>query len=562
MLRELRIRNFAIIDSLELTFDSGFLVFTGETGAGKSILIDALGLLIGGRAAPEYIRTGCEEAVVEARFEPPDDEWVGRRLQSIGIDPLDEPALLIRRILSRSDRSRVTINGQLATVSQLARLCAGLVNIHGQQDYQSLLSTSDQLELLDRFGLVQPAKEAYQSLYGRYRELEQARLQLESADRDRLQRIDLLTFQLSELDAAHVCDGEESTLTGELARLRHAAQLAAAAEESYQLLSDNEPSLLTQMARVHKLVKTMAQVDAELESAANTLDTVAIHLKELSQTMRDYGERLSHDPKRLEEMEDRLVLIAGLKKKHGCADEAALLAHATALRQELEPLTTWGDRHAAVMEERERLLTQLEQSATRLSSVRRQAAERFRRQVERELAQLKMEQATCEVRCTPMGASHYQMDGWDQVEFLVTANRGEELKPLRKVASGGELSRLMLAIESVLGRADRVPVLVFDEVDAGIGGAVAELVGRRLKSLAQGRQLLCVTHLPQVAAFADRHYVVEKIGKKGRTVTTLRALDRKAQVAELARMVGGSSITEATRRHAEELLLAGRAGGE
>jgi DNA repair protein RecN (Recombination protein N) len=302
----------------------------------------------------------------------------------------------------------------------------------------------------------------------------------------------------------------------------------------------------------------MAHIDASVEPAVTALDGVVIQVQELARFLRDYQERLVHDPGRLAEIEERLALIGRLTKKYGCADAAELSARTAAMRDELDRCAHRGERLAAVAAEAVSLAGRLEQSADALSQARRQCAERFSRRVEEELAHVRMAQASCVIECTPLGPPHYQADGWDRVEFLVTANRGEAPRPLRKVASGGELSRLMLAMMSVLGKADRVPVLVFDEIDAGIGGAVAELVGHRLKTLARGRQLFCITHLPQIAACADHHYSVQKAARKGRTVTTVRSLIREEQVTELSRMVGGTAVTAATRRHAEELLLAGQ----
>jgi len=562
MIKDLRISNFAIIDAIDLAFQEGLHVFTGETGAGKSIIVDALGLLCGGRAAADLIRTGCDDAVVEARLEPPDRASAERRLHTLGIDPLSEPAVLLRRIIARGDRNRVSINGQMATVSQLSEFCAGLINIHGQHDYYTLLSPAEQLELLDRYGSLQAARQGYQTLYSRHRAVDAERARCEAAQRDSVQRTELLEFQCKELDGAGLRGGEEEVLGEEVARLRHAAQLSGAAEESYRLLYEDESAVLSQLAAVQKLAARIAQIDLTMEPATAMLESIAIQCQEVVRLLRDYKDRVADDPARLAEIDDRLALIGRLKKKYGCATVDDLLARAAAVKEELEGVQHQGDRLSALTAESTELSGQLRQCAGSLSSARQKAAQQFQRRVQQELAQLKMEEARCVLQCTPLGAAHYRDDGWDEVEFLVTANRGEELKPLRKVASGGELSRMMLAIMTVLGQADRVPVLIFDEVDAGIGGAVAEMVGRRLKALSKGRQLFCITHLPQIAAFADHHYMVQKEAKKGRTVTTVRLLNRTEQVAELARMVGGASVTAATRRHAEELLLAGQAGGD
>lgn len=562
MISELRIRNFAIIETLDLAFCQGLHVFTGETGAGKSIIVDALGLLCGGRAIDDLIRTGCNDAVVEARLEPPDQTLADRRLQLLGIDALSEPTVLLRRVIARDDRNRVSINGQIATVTQLSEFCAGLINIHGQHDYHALFSRAEQLDLLDQYGSLLEARERYQALYRRYRVAEVERARCDAAQQDGVRRTELLEFQCKELDAAGLRVDEETLLGEESTRLRHAAQLSGMAEESYRLLHEDDPTVLSQLAAVQKLAARIAQIDPTMEPATAMLESVVIQCQEVARLLRDYKAGVADDPDRLMEIEDRLSTIARLKKKYGCVTVADLLARAEAVKGELEGMQHQGERLEAVTAELAELTGRLRQCAGELSSARQKTAQQFQRCVQQELAQLKMEAARCVLQCTPLGETHYRDDGWDDVEFLVAANRGEELKPLRKVASGGELSRLMLAIMTVLGQADRVPTLVFDEVDAGIGGAVAEMVGRRLKTLSKDRQVLCITHLPQIAAFADHHYRVEKVVKKGRTVTSVNVLDRSEQVTELARMFGGTAVTTATRRHAEELLLASQDGGD
>jgi DNA repair protein RecN (Recombination protein N) len=562
MIKELRIRNFAIVDALDLSFHQGLHVFTGETGAGKSIIVDALGLLCGGRAFDDLIRTGCNDAVVEARLEPPGHTPVNQRLQLLGIDPLSEPAVLLRRVIARDDRNRVSINGQMATVTQLSEFCTGLVNIHGQHDYHALFSRTEQLDLLDQYGSLLAAREQYQALYRRYRTAETERAQCDAALQDSVKRSELLEFQSKELDAAGLRVGEETVLGEEVTRLRHAAQLSGMAEEAYRLLHEDDPAVLGQLAAAQRLATRIAQIDSTMEPAAAMLDSVVIQCQEVARLFRDYKAGVADNPARLTETEDRLAMLARLKKKYGCATVADLLARATAVKEELEGVQHQGARLDAITAELTELTAGLRQCAGALSSARQKTAQQFQRRVRQELTHLKMEEARCVLQCTPLGEAHYRDDGCDDVEFLVAANQGEALKPLRKVASGGELSRLMLAIMTVLGQADRVPTLVFDEIDAGIGGGVAEMVGRRLKTLSKGRQVFCITHLPQIAAFADHHYQVEKVVRKGRTVTTVHVLDRSEQVTELARMVGGTSVTTATRRHAEELLLASQNGGE
>ncbi|HUJ79525.1 MAG TPA: DNA repair protein RecN [Nitrospiria bacterium] len=562
MISELRIRNFAIIDTLDLAFQHGLHVFTGETGAGKSIIIDALGLLCGGRAAADLIRTGCDDAVVEARMEPPDCSRTEQRLKALGIEPLSDRAVLLRRVIARGDRNRVSVNGQMATVTQLSDVCGGLIAIHGQHDQYALRSPAEQLDLLDRYGSLQAVREQYLALYRRYRAAEAVRAQCDAAQRESRQRTELLEFQGKELDGAGLRADEEETLGEEAARLRHAAQLSSAAEESYRLLYEEEPAALSQLATTQKLAAKIAQIDSTMEPVSAMLESMIIQGREAARLLRDYKASVADDPARLAEIDDRLALISRLKKKYACPTVADLLARAEAVKKELENMVHQGERLSAVTDELSDLSGQMRRCADELSTARQKAAQQFQRRVQQELAQLKMASATCVWHCAPLGESGYRDDGWDDVELLVAANPGEELKPLRKVASGGELSRVMLSIMTVLGQADRVPTLVFDEVDSGIGGAVAEMVGRRLKTLSRARQVFCITHLPQIAAFADRHYRVEKTARKGRTVTTVRLLDRAERVSELARMVGGTSVTATTRRHAEELLVAGERGGE
>ncbi|MFN7130503.1 MAG: DNA repair protein RecN [Myxococcales bacterium] len=562
MLTALRIENFAIIDALEVRFTSGFNVLTGETGAGKSILIDALNLALGGRSSAEVIRTGADEAAVEALFE---GEVVDDRLARVGL-PTASGELLIRRTVSRSGRGKVWINGALATVGILEELCRGLVDISGQHEHVSLLDPSLHLSLLDGYAGLQKDVEAYRAAWDGFIEVVRERSRLALDDAERARRADYLGFQLEEIDRLALEPGEDETLAAERRRLGSAEKLRGAAEEAERLLYSGEASAIDLLGQALGRIEDAAQLDDGLSGALTSLRSAMTEMQESARTLQSYVRAVEADPARLSEVEERLESIRRLCRKHG-GDLQAVLKRRDDMHRELQHLTGHTERLAELDAARETHGRRALALARELSEKRRKAAKEFSKAVCRELAELAMARTSFEVSVKPAAPEEddagtliegavLTRSGIDGCELLLSPNPGEELKPLARIASGGELSRVMLAIKRALARTDPVPTYVFDEVDTGIGGAVAEVVGQMLKEVSHERQVLCITHLPQIAACADQHFIVEKQVKGGRTTSRVVALAEGERTREVARMLAGVEVTRAALKNAEEMIEA------
>lgn len=570
MLRELRVKHFAVIEQVAVPFAHGFNVLTGETGAGKSILLDALLLLRGARAQSDVIRSAADSATVEAVFDVNPESPVAELLAELGHPP-EDGQVIIRRELSRGGKSRAFVSDSPATLGLLERLGEHLVEIHGQHEHQLLMDPARQLELLDRFAGVEEERGAVAALVGRWEQAKTEMGRLATAERDRAQKEDLYRFQLSEIDGARLKAGEEEELRLERQRLQHAERLSQGLAEVTRLLYDDADSATARVARASRLLTDLARVDPELAEAREPLEGAHAHVEDAVGHVRRLRDRLVFDPGRLEEIEARLDALTKLKRKYGESVEA-VLAHRQGIAAELDRL----DRHDELIAGHEARLrsvaAEAERAALALSAVREQAARRLEALIQRELRALGMERAQFRILLTrepavPEGLSagpdRYRLTprGVEQAQFLLSTNPGEELKPLSRVISGGELSRTMLGMKVILAAADRVPTLIFDEVDAGIGGRIADVVGQKLRQTARTRQVLCVTHLAQIAAYADHHLRVEKAVSGKQTRTTVVALDEAARVAELARMLGGERVTETALKHARELHRSARATG-
>lgn len=555
MLTDLLIRNFAIIDRLQVTFGAGFNVLTGETGAGKSIVIDAVGLLLGERARPDLIRTGEEEATVEALFDLSACPESRRELADAGFDDGEE--LLLRRIVSRSGKNKVFINGALATLGQLQGLTAGLMTIYGQHAQQGLQRPDLHLEMLDAMADAGALLADYHVAHGEVRHLEERLRRLDEAERERRNRLDFLGFQSRELAGAELRVGEDEELEAERLLLLHAEKLAMATAGGYETLYGADGAVCERLQTLAGGLEQLLHIDPALGALAENLRGACFALEDVALQLRAYGQKISFEPGRQNEVEERLARLAALKRKY-----APTIPEILALRRRIdEELAELADLDAT----REGLAGQLEtaqgkmrQTGAALSEARRQGAVVLRQRVELELAGLAMGRARFEVRLSPLAEAGHR--GLEKGEFYLSPNPGEEPKPLARIASGGELSRIMLALKSAAPEMDALSTLVFDEVDAGIGGQAATAVGEKLRGVAFGRQVLCVTHLPQVAAFADAHYRVEKQERDGRTFTALVRLEGEERVREMARMLGGARITERTLEHARELI--GVPGGD
>ena len=555
MLKFFRINNIALIPSLEVELGPGLVLLTGETGAGKSIVIDALSLLLGERASPELIRTGEERAVVEAVLET---AGASELLDERGL-PTDGDEIVIRREIQATGKGRATVNGALVPVSLLRDLAPHVAVIHGQHEPQGLLDPATHLDVLDHFAGLDSGR-SIGEFFRDLRAADQAVEKLRGDRREAERRREMLEYQSSEIEKAGLAPGEEEALRVEKARQANAGRLAALSGESYALLYDDEEAVLGRLAQVYKRVDELAEIDPDFRPFAEGRREILAPLEDLALRLRDYQERLEVSPGRLDEIESRLAVLDRLKKKYGATVDD-VIAFGERCRRELESLGTPEEQERLLVERRDRLAGLYLDRARALSKKRRAAAVDLRKRVQAELGQLAMEKTRFDVAFEPADAEAAAADaslwtdrGLERAEFLLSPNPGEDLRPLAKIASGGELSRLMLAIKSVIGRDAPGLTLVFDEVDSGIGGRVAEVVGRKLKAVSARCQVLCVTHLPQIAALADQHLSVRKQVAKGRTVTLVERLDDDTRVEEVARMLGGETITATARDHAREML--------
>jgi DNA repair protein RecN (Recombination protein N) len=563
MLTALRIQGLAVVDQLEIRFGPGLEVLTGETGAGKSLLVGALHLVLGGRCGADVVREGAEEAVVEALFDLPAASPVAARLEAAGLARAGDE-LLVRRVVSRSGRGRASVNGALCTVGMLAEALRGAVDVSGQHEHVTLLDEATHLGLLDAFAGADARRyrEAYAALAARARE----RAALEQGEAERARRADYLSFQLRELDAAAPRAGELEELERERLVLAGAERLRSAARAAEAAAYADEGSACERIAAAARALGDAASLDPRLGEPLALLRAAAAEVDEAGRQLARYADQAEGDPERLAAVEERLDALRALARKHGGSVEAAI-GRREEIRAELAGLATGSERLAQLGPEIDRAGAEALRLARELSAARADGAARFGEAVRSELSRLAMARCRVEVALAPPdGGLEWEgvrlgADGAEQARILLGPNPGEPARPLARIASGGELSRLVLALKRALARTDPVPTYVFDEVDAGVGGAVAESVGRMLAEVARGRQVLCVTHLPQVAAFGDRHHRVEKRVHAGRTVTTVVPLDsEQARREEVARMLAGATVTPSALDHARSLLGAAREG--
>jgi DNA repair protein RecN (Recombination protein N) len=553
MLTFLRISGFALIEKVELSFGPGLTVITGETGAGKSILVDALALLRGARGSAEVIRTGCEEAEVEAQFELPTTSPVRVQLESDGRQL--EEGLVVRRMIARSGRGRAHLAGSLGTLAELSGSVGHLVDITSQHDQQSLMDPESQLSILDLFAenaaLIAEARSAWQVLASAREDL----AGFESQARARAEREDYLRFQLTELDEAALVPGEDETLKSERERVRGAEKFMAVFARGEEALYAGDQAAASQIGATARELEALAALDASLAPLAERLRNAQIMVEDVAGDLGRLAGSVRFDPERLAQLEERLHLIGRLTRKHGGTVEAAL-ERQQSLTRELGELGSFEEglqaRRAAVDDAQERM-TSLSRA---LSERRRKSARTLGKKIDETLRDLGLREATVKILVEdkePPGPK-----GFDRVKFLFAPNPGEEAAPLARIASGGELSRVMLAVKRALARSDRALTYIFDEVDTGVGGGTAEVIGRKLKAIAADRQVLAVTHLPQIAAFADHHLRVDKAIAGGRTTVHITPLDAKQRASELARMLGGSKPSREAAGLADELLRRAR----
>lgn len=569
MLTELRIENFAIIDRLELDFGPGLITFTGETGAGKSIIMDALEMLLGGRAETAVIRAEAERATVEGVFKlsGATKEAVNEILKREDLLD-DENYVTLAREVRREGRSTARINGSTVNVGLLREVGAYLVDIHGQTEHLSLLDTRAHLGLLDRYAGVDSLLASYRQTYAALQTLRRELAELRSAQADSARRIEMYAFQVEEIESARLKPGEDEELRKERDRLANAETLAANAQEAITLLDEGSPetpAITDQMGQAVSALASLARVDLSKAELAARAESLLENIAEVAHELRDYLEAVEYNPKRLEQVEERLDLIHRLLRKYGGTMEAVIAFGETA-RKQLETITNAAEKLDELEAREAVLLNELAARGEKLSEKRKKAAEKLAKGIETELDDLKMASARFavdfQVKPDPAGLPvtgsrvAFDASGFNRVEFLVAPNPGEGLKPLAKIASGGETSRLMLALKNVLARADQVPSLVFDEIDQGIGGRVGGVVGQKLWQLGKSHQVLCITHLPQLAVFGDQHFQAQKLVKNGRTTTQVRRMEGDERLLELAGMLG--EVSEGTLRSASDLLQAAR----
>jgi DNA repair protein RecN (Recombination protein N) len=564
MLSCLRIRDLAIIDELELELGTGLNVLTGETGSGKSILVSALELVLGGKSRAELVRTGAKAAEVEALFDVRGDVGVQQQLQALDIEVEDE--LVVRRVLSSCGRSRAFINGTLATQQVLARITRGLTDISSQHEHHTLTDPNTHLGFLDAFAGVSPLR---QRVARAYHTLKEAMSQLEDFEKhvgEREARLELLKSQVDDIESAALRPGEDAELEQTCTRLRSMETLLRLTGQAADLLYEQDGSVLSSLASATRRVSEAADLDSSLSALASQLEALR---SQLDDTARELGRKVASlrpDPDALHKAEERLYLLSKLKRRHGGSIES-VRNYLAACRAELDELSDQVTTREGLEAEHALALGGATASARELSSERRRAATRLGAAISAELDSLGMGGARIQVELSPLGGDTLEIlidgarlsaDGLERVEFLLAPNRGEEARPLSRIASGGELSRAMLAIKCVLADLGPAGMYVFDEVDSGVGGGMAEIIGRKIRNVAQHRQVLCVTHLPQIAVFADQHFKVEKVVRGERTLSSVRRLTRKEQQEEIARMLGGLRITAKTRAAARELLLQAR----
>ncbi|MBC8393043.1 MAG: DNA repair protein RecN [Deltaproteobacteria bacterium] len=563
MLQDLSIRNFAIIDDLQISFPAGLTILSGETGTGKSIIISAVNLLLGSRATSKLTRTGAETAELEAIFRIQQKGTISNLLKENGFDVSE--GLSIRRVIYRNDRHKAYINGRLATIQQLSTITENLTSISGQREHQMLLKEEQHLKILDQFGGLMPLRDKVYACYHEIVPLIHTLKDLKILKDRQSDHFELLEFQKKEITGAGISSGEDKALEQEKRRLKNSEVLYQTVYGAIEELYSTQGAIVERLLEVKKQLGQAGQIDPELTGKAEGIAGAAFQIEDITDELRGYLKKIEIDEGRLEEIEARLDILTRLKRKYGGTIES-VFAHLEFIDGELSSVGNLSERISATEKQISELHDKLAKLALQLSSKRRSTAEIFRKKVEKELSTLKMSGTEFQISLEPIFSEtttdpHLQTEnksitesGVDRVFFLISPNVGEELKPLSLIASGGELSRVILAIKAILAETEAVETIVFDEVDAGIGGGVAEVVGKKLSSLSKYHQVICITHLPQIAKFGDHHFRISKQVFRGRTRTKIEPLTKDERIKELARMLGGEKITRATLNHAREML--------
>ncbi|RKD25591.1 DNA repair protein RecN [Ammoniphilus oxalaticus] len=568
MIVELTIKNVAVIKEVTIRFQRGLNILTGETGAGKSILIDSIGLLLGGRGSAEYVRYGEKKAEIEALFELDDEQPALELLGGLGIEPPEDRILILKREVSAQGRSICRVNGQLVTLATLREIGPWLVNIHGQHQHQSLMMTDRHLDWLDAFAgeELKSVYEEYRQVYRRYRIAKQEWERFAKNEAQLAQRQDMLTFQLQEITEAELSPLEDEELVKEKSRLMHSEKLFSGLDDAYMALTAEQASLdWVGLALSH--LESIAELDEPLREMFAQTESAFYQLEETARSLRDYRDQIEFDPNRLNQIENRLVEIQRLKRKYG-VDVEEILEYAAQIEDELDTLLNREERLTMMERKVTDLAKDLALEALELSTQRRKAADLLAQQIENQLQDLQMDKAKFAVdvrqQVDPQGIDFVDQKvkvtstGADFVEFMIAANPGEPLRPVAKVASGGELSRIMLGMKATLAELEPTETLIFDEIDTGVSGRAAQAIAEKLVAVSRHKQVLCITHLPQMACMADAHFSIMKETTEDQTQTKVTYLEDEQQVAELARLLGGVEVTETTREHAREMMRMAR----
>jgi DNA repair protein RecN (Recombination protein N) len=563
MLVQLEIQNVALIDKISIELGAGLNILTGETGAGKSIIIDSINAILGNRVSKDIIRTGSDKALIEAVFLT-DKDKAKDILNDMGMEPEEDGTIILSREISQSGRNTCRVNGKMAAASFLKAIGERLIDIHGQQDNQSLLKTENHIELLDSFGgeKIQTIKKEYLSLLEQYKETKTLLKALAGDPGERERKTDLLRYQVNEIKGAKLVSGEEAGLNRQKMLLVNAEKISASLSAAYGLLSSGEAQgkpALDIMNEALSHLNSVSRLEESYNEISKRLQDLIYQLDDLAGDVRKYHDSVEYDPMLLQEIEERLDLIYKLKRKYG-PDISDVLQYCTAAERQLEEIENSEETAIALRKKLEDIDIRLFDASCRLNAERKRAASVLEENIGRQLDDLEMKRASFKVDirmdnpAEGMGERKYTQYGLDKVEFLISPNAGEPLKPLARIASGGEMSRIMLAIKTILADADRIPTLIFDEIDNGISGKAAQKVGEKLSYISCGHQVICVTHLPQIACMADYHYLIEKIADNKRTRTMVRKLDGGENVKEIARLIGGAEISEASLKYAEEMI--------
>ena len=560
MLLQLNIKDFAIIDNLQITFGKGLNILTGETGAGKSIIVDAVKLILGDRASLDDIRSSKDEAVVEAMFDMSSLKDIAGLMETTGLP--NEENIIIKRVISRSGKNRAFINNSMANLTLLQEIGSRIIDIYGQHDHQSLTRPEEHIDILDNFGGLMPLRQEYINAYMEYVSIKKELDSLMADNEKLVERQDFLSFQSREIEVAGLKTGEDAELKKEKEILANAEKLFDAAHSGHDILYASGGSVLERIGHVLNRLKDVSRIDERLKPTLQTLETAVCQIEDAASFLRDYSQGMSFEPGRLEEADNRLDAINKLKKKYGQTIEL-ILQKKKEIDKELDSIIHHDEKIAELKKAIDGSMDKAAALAKKLSGKRIDAGRILKKKMEQELSDLGMKKTVFEVRIKKdaFEAGNFNLgeNGMDRLEFFISPNVGEEPKPLAKIASGGELSRIMLAIKRIAATG-KIPVLIFDEVDAGIGGGTAEVVGKKLKEVSKNHQVLCITHLPQIAAYADKHYSVTKEVRGGRTVAEVRELKGDDRIVELSRMLGGVKITDRTREHAREMLENARGG--